>query len=203
MSQSADPCVYVVTDIETDGPWPDPNSMRSFGSVAVTMDGRRLGEFEAVLEPLPGAAPNPDTRAWFDTVPGAWDAATAGARPIADVLAEFAAWVRGLPSPRAFAASPLVFDGTWFDHYLRRFTPYGLAQGPYETDPLFTAPALCLRSYAAGVTGRPMSTLSPTALPAHWLGDVEHTHRAIDDARGYANLLVHLATHAGPPRLTP
>lgn len=57
-SESPDHWVYVVTDIEVDGPWPGPNSMRSFASVAVTLDGTEHGRFEAVLEELPGAAPN-------------------------------------------------------------------------------------------------------------------------------------------------
>lgn len=62
---STDNWGYVVTDIEVDGPWPGANSMRSFASVAVTADGTEEGRFEAVLEPLPGTAPNPDTLAWF------------------------------------------------------------------------------------------------------------------------------------------
>jgi hypothetical protein len=48
-----DPWVYVVTDIEVDGPWPGPNSLRSFASVAVTASGEERGTFEAVLAPLP------------------------------------------------------------------------------------------------------------------------------------------------------
>jgi hypothetical protein len=64
-----DEWVYVVTDIEAGGPWPGPNSMRSFASVAVTSHGEECGTFEAVLEPLPGAAPNPDTYAWFRPSP--------------------------------------------------------------------------------------------------------------------------------------
>jgi nitrogenase subunit NifH len=34
---------YVVTDIEVDGPWAGPKSMRSIASVAATMDGRTFG----------------------------------------------------------------------------------------------------------------------------------------------------------------
>ena len=191
--------IYVVTDIETDGPWPGPNSMRSFASVAVSADGEQRGVFEAVLEPLPGAAPNPDTYAWFQTQPQAWAAATADPRPVARVMAEFTDWVRGLPAPRMFAASPLAFDGGWIDYYLRRFTRYGLVAGPYENDVLFDGPGLCLRSYAAAVTGRPVAEMSPAALPAAWFGGIEHTHRAIDDARGYAHLLAELFRRARTP----
>ena len=77
-------------------------------------------------------------------------------------------------------------------HYLRRFTPYGLAQGPYEEDKVFDLPGLCIWTYAAAVTGTPPGEYHPSQLPPDWLGDVPHTHRAIDDALGYANLLVHL-----------
>lgn len=193
--------VYVVTDIEVDGPWPGPNSMRAFASVATTADGRQLGEFEGVLEPLPGAAPDTDTKAWFDSLPAAvWAAATEGARPAAHVMASWCEWVHTLPGPRTFAARPLAFDGTWIDYYLRRFTSYGLAQGPYEDDRLFDGPALCLASLISGMTGIELGELS-RELPAEALGNVEHTHRAIDDARGYANLLIYLHGRAGAPRL--
>jgi hypothetical protein len=53
--------VYVVTDIETDGPTPGVNSMRSFASIAVSPDGTEYERFEAVLEPLPGTTPDPDS----------------------------------------------------------------------------------------------------------------------------------------------
>lgn len=186
---AADNWTYVVTDIEADGPWPGANSMRSFASVAVDARGSELGEFEAVLEPLPGAAPNPDTLAWFRTQPEAWAAATSDPRPIPDVMGEFAEWVAGLPGPRMFAACPIAFDSGWIDYYLRRFTRYGVVQGPYEEERIFHGPGLCLRSYAAAVTGRPVAVSGPESLPAEWFGNVPHTHRAIDDARGYANLL--------------
>ena len=68
-SAGDDDWTYVVTDIEVDGPWPGPNSMRSFASVAVSGRGDDRGVFEAVLEQLPGAAPNPDTFTWFQTQP--------------------------------------------------------------------------------------------------------------------------------------
>jgi hypothetical protein len=175
--------------------------MRSFASVATSMDGRTFGEFEAVLAPLPGSAPNARTKEWFDSEPGAWEAATTNPRPIGEEMARYVAWIKSLPGRRAFAAAPLSCDGTWMVFYLRRFTDYGLAQGPYEQGPLFQGPALCLRSYAAALTGMPPADLPAPKLPPHWLGDVEHTHKAIDDARGFANLLHYLARNAGEPRI--
>lgn len=194
---SSDNWVYVVTDIEVDGPWPGANSMRSFASVATRADGIEIARFEAVLEPLPGATPSADTLAWFQTVPEAWAAATDSPAPIPQVMAAYVTWLTALPEPRMFAASPIAFDGGWIDYYLRRFTSFGLVQGPYEEVVLFHGPGLCLRSYAAAVTGRPVAEVSPASLPMEWFGDVEHTHRAIDDARGYANLLGELFRRSG------
>jgi hypothetical protein len=189
---SSDQTVYVVTDIECDGPWPGRNSLLSFGSVAVRADGTLLGEFEAVLKGLPGAAPDPDTYAWFQTIPEMWAAATTDPRPPADVMADFVTWVRGLPRPRVFAASPVAFDGMWIDYYLRRFADDGAMPGPYEDDPLFDSAGFCIRSAVALATGWPWVDIRASWLPAEWLSDVPHTHRAIDDARGYAHLLVAL-----------
>ena len=180
--------VYVVTDIECDGPTPGRNSMLSFASVAVTADGVEKGVFEAVLAPLEGAAPNPDTLAWFKTQPEAWAAATTDPRPPADVMRDFEAWVRGFGEGRIFAAFPLAFDGMWIDAYLKRFTGHALVEGPYETNRLFDGSGLCLRTLAAARTGQPVWACAPKTLPAAWLGHHEHTHRAIDDARGYAHL---------------
>lgn len=183
---------YAVTDVELDGFDPGKNSMRSFASVAIDRSGSELGRFEAVLEPLPGSAPNPDTLAWFRTQPPeVWRAATEDAQPPERVMSDFAHWIRSLAVPVFFAASPAAFDGGWIDFYLRRFTPYGLVMGPDAADPLF-AGHLCLHSFAAGVTGADPTDFTVHDLPKSWFGDVRHTHRAIDDALGYANLLATL-----------
>jgi hypothetical protein len=165
--------------------------MLSFASVAVTASGEQVGEFEAVLEPLPGSQPDPQVWAWFQSQPPeVLAAATADPRPAPQVMADFVAWVRGLGDEREFAASPLGFDGPYVDHYLRRFTTSSVCPAFYDEDPLFHGPGLCLKSLACGVTGGDWATFSVHDLPKAWLGDVPHTHRAIDDARGYANLLV-------------
>ena len=184
--------LYFVTDIECSGFWPGRNSMISFASVAVTGAGEERGRFEAVLAELPGAGWDPGTRAWFeDDEPAALAAATTDPRDPADVMSDFVRFVGSLSGPRIFAAHPVAFDGLWIDHYLRRFTPYGLCQGPYARDGVFDD-TLCLRSYAAAVTGRYVGDVSAVTLPPAWLGEVPHTHRAIDDAVGYANLLAEL-----------
>jgi hypothetical protein len=69
---------------------------------------------------------------------------------------------------------------------------FWVLQNHYDSDKLFFGSGLCLRSFAAAVTGRPVSECDVSTYPKAWLGDEEHTHHAIDDARGYANLLVRL-----------
>jgi hypothetical protein len=119
---------------------------------------------------------------------------------VASVLADFVAWVRGLGERRELVASPIAFDGGWLDVYLRRFTTYAVCQGPYEEDRLFHGPGLCLRSLACGAVGGDPATFTVHDLPREWFGDVPHTHEAIDDARGYANLLVSLLDRRAPGR---
>lgn len=186
--------VYVVTDVELDGFSPGDNSMLSFASVAVTASGRQIGEFEAVLDTLPGASPEPGTMAWWSTQPpAAWAAARENPEPPEQVMPAWVSWVESLGPCRCFVACPVAFDGVWVDYYLRRFTSKGLVMGPNVPDTLFDpVPPLCLRTLALASTGGAPDTFTVHALPAAWFGEVAHTHRAVDDARGYANLLVTL-----------
>lgn len=180
---------YVVTDCEFDGPTPGLNSMLSFGSVAVAADGSNIGEFEAVLEPLDGAVADPDVMGFWLRHPNAWAAATSNPKSASNVIADFVGWVRSFNGQPIFAAHPVSLDGPWLDYYLRRFTGRPLLEGPWIADRLFRHAPLCLMSMVAGGTGREHWHCDAKTYPAEWLGDVEHTHRAIDDARGYANLL--------------
>lgn len=184
--------VYVVTDVELDGPTPGENSMLAFASVAVDAALREVNAFEAVLAPLAGAAPDPPTMAWFRGHPEAFAAATRNPRPARDVMARYAAWVRALPGDPIFAAHPLALDGLWMDCYLRNFLGIRLLKGPWRGERLFHSSGLCLRSFAAGRLGWPLWDCNPERYPPEWLGHHPHSHRAIDDARGYANLLMTL-----------
>jgi DNA polymerase III epsilon subunit-like protein len=180
--------IYIVTDIEADGGTPGVHSMIAFASVAVRETGEILGEFEAVLEPLPGATTDPRTMAWWAKSPEALAAARTNPKPPATAMQDFVDWVKQYPEP-AFAAHPLMFDGTWMDYYLRRFTTYAVIQGIYETDRLFALTSLCLRSFGAAILGKTVAECEVGIYPPEWLGHHPHTHRAIDDARGYASLL--------------
>lgn len=183
------PPFYVVTDCEFDGPVAGANSMLSFGSVAVSASGDILSAFETVLEPLEGAAADPATMAFWHRNPQAWAAATDNPEPAAAGIGRFVGWIGSLEGEPVFAAHPLALDGPWIDFYLKRFTGRPLLEGPWISDRLFRHPPLCLMSMVAGHTGRGQWDCDVDKYPPEWLGFVEHTHRAIDDARGYANLL--------------
>lgn len=183
------PHFYVVTDCEFDGPEPGRHSMLSFGSVALSESGSVLGEFEAVLEPLDGAEQDAQTMAFWHQHPEAWTAATTDPEPAEEVIQRFVAWIRSFDAEPIFAAHPVALDGLWLDYYLKRFTQRPLLEGPWIPDRLFRHPPLCIMSMVAGSTGRGQWECDVQFYPQEWLGSVAHTHRAIDDARGYSNLL--------------
>lgn len=200
MNQTADPAAmgiacYVVTDIETDGPTPGENSMRSFASAVVLADGTIGGTFAAALHPLAGAEPHPKTLAWFQQNPEAWKNATADPEDPAIVMRRYVNWLRQLPWPRLFASHPLTFDGVWIDWYLRRFAEQPLFPSLFDDDPPFFGDGLDLPSFFAGRLGIDYASCVRKAYPRTWFAGHDHTHKALDDALGYASLLRHVLTH--------
>ncbi|MGH6861853.1 MAG: DNA polymerase III subunit epsilon [Phyllobacterium sp.] len=180
---------YVVTDVEFDGPRPGINSMLSFASVAVSESGKQFSAFEAVLEPLEEAMQDDETMAFWQLHPAAWAASTRDPEPPETVMHRFVGWVRSFQGEPIFAAHPVALDGPWLDYYLKRYTGRALFEGPWREDRLFRHAPLCLMSLVAGKTGRRFAECDVNDYPSEWLGAIEHTHRPIDDARGYARLL--------------
>src|SRR3546814_10134109 len=98
--------VYVVTDIEVNGPTPGEHSMLAFASVAVDHAGGELGSFEAVLETLPEACEDPITIDWFRGFPAAWAAAATTPGPPSEGMQRYAAWPRGLADRKRTRLNP-------------------------------------------------------------------------------------------------
>src|SRR3546814_14540399 len=111
--------VYVVTDIEVNGPTPGAHSMLAFASVALDGAGEEVAVFEAVLQTLPEAGEDPITIAWFKGFPDAWAAATTDPEPPEAVMRRYEAWLRGLPAQPVFAAHPLPFAADSIPYYPR------------------------------------------------------------------------------------
>lgn len=189
---SAEPVTFVVTDIETDGHSPLRNSMISFASVAVGYDGAVIGEFEANLLPRADRAPDPRTAEWWRTQPDALAAATANPEPAETVMPRFADWVEALPGQKVFAAAPIMFDGPFIDHYLDTYAGTRALGGPYTGRQLFRGGGVCLYTMAGTLRGADYLNWGMQRAPAEWYGNIPHTHKAIDDARGFANVLVRL-----------
>ena len=189
------PPLYVVCDIEADGPIPGPHSMISLGAVATWGDHGEVDSFQINLEPLPGSSPYPPTMRWFEEeAPEALAFARRDPRPPEEAIQAFMGWVRGLPAPRVFVAHPAGFDYMWIRWYIFRYFAAEVRSPTLE--PLFIDGALDLPSLAMGALGRPFARSFRPDLPAAWLGGHAHSHRAIDDARGYASLLSHLLARA-------
>ena len=120
---------YIVVDVETDGPIPGPHSLLALGAVACDPAGFELDAWYANFETLPGAAPHPDTQAFWDRFPEAY--ATTRARPVLppeEAMQRFALWVRrstGNARHRAvLVAAPAGFDAMWVHWYEWRFLGY-------------------------------------------------------------------------------
>lgn len=183
---------FVVTDIEADGPNPLESSMLSFASVACDVSGTVLDEFEAVLTPRPDRKPSPDTMAWWESQPEAYAHATTNPEPPEIVMPRYADWVESLPGFRVFAAAPMIFDGLWMDQYLWTFAGTRVLGGPYKSRQIFRGGGVCLYTMAGTLRGAEYLNWGMQRVPPEWYGHIAHTHRAIDDARGFANVLAKL-----------
>jgi hypothetical protein len=187
---------YLVTDIEADGLVPGRHSMISIASVAVDQQGSELGRFTANLVPLSDKSSDPGTMAWWGSRPDAWRDATTGAVEASVVMTRLVSWAQQLPGPRIFTAHPVSFDGAYVAWYLDRFGNVPLYDTPRQAG--LTTSALDLPSLVMGVMGWDFDRCGGHGYPDEWLGGNPHSHRAIDDALGYAVLLkTMLAKHSG------
>lgn len=199
---ATDITTFVVTDIEADGPSPLESSMLSFASVGCDVAGTVLDEFEAVLEPRSDRQPHPVTMDWWKTQPEAWRHATEHPEPPEIVMPRYADWVEGLPGWHVFAAAPMSFDGLWMDHYLQTYVGVRVLGHPTGGRQIFRGGGVCLYTMAGALRGADYLKWGMQRVPPEWYGNIAHTHRAIDDARGFANVLARLfAISGGLPKI--
>ena len=159
--------------------------MLSFASAAYRADKSLVGTFTANLELLPGATGDPKTMAWWQTQPDAWVHATTNPEPPEVVMPRYADWVESLPGFRVFAAAPMIFDGLWMDHYLETYAGTRVLGTPLKNSrQIFRGGGVCLYTMAGTLRGAEYLKWGMQRVPPDWYGHIEHTHRAIDDARG-------------------
>ena len=181
---------YLVTDIEADGRVPGANSMISIATAAIDHDGVDRGQFVINIDPVDGLSADPGTMEWWSTQPDAWAEATRDPVPAAEGIEAFISWAESLPSPRVFVANPLSFDGAYVGWYLDRYGRMPLFDQPRRLG--LTVGGLDLPTLVMGVKGWPFERCHLDYYPPEWLGGYQHSHRAIDDALGYAHLLAML-----------
>ena len=117
--------VYVVCDVEFDGPIPGPHSMISLGAVAINKLGENLGEFEINFLPLENSNPNEENMNWFNNfAPEALEYTKKNQVKPKEGMIKFGSWLLDLPSPRVFAAHPAHSDYMWVNWYIKKFTKY-------------------------------------------------------------------------------
>jgi hypothetical protein len=165
--------IYVSTDIEADGCVPGLNSMLSFASAAYLADKTLLGTFSANLETLEGATPDPQTMAWWQTQPRAWELARQNLQTPQQAMQNYVAWLKALPGRPIFVGYPVAFDFMFIYWYLIRF----VGESP------FSFSALDIKTYAMALLKQEYRKSVKANMPAQWFDkDLPHTHCALDDA---------------------
>ncbi|MGN6158942.1 MAG: hypothetical protein ACTHNL_12665, partial [Devosia sp.] len=97
-----------------------------------------------------------------------------------------------------FAAAPITFDGLWMDHYLETFAGVRVIGTPIKSmRQIFRGGGVDLYTMAGTLRGAEYLKWGMQRVPPAWYGNIVHTHRAIDDARGFANVLAKLFELSG------
>ena len=185
---------YVVCDIEADGPIPGPHSMLSLGAVAVNKNGEQLGEFEINFLPLENSKPHPLIIKWFITnAPEALEYTKHNQISPKEGMNKFGDWLLTLPTPRVMAAHPAPLDFMWINWYMQTFLSDRLE--PPFTTPFFDSKgqtAFDIKTYAAAVLNKEYTEIHRDNYPNLLHDNTKHSHKAIEDAREYAFLLIKL-----------
>ena len=170
---------YIAIDIEADGPLPGDNNMLALGAAAFNGKGEMLGTFAVNFELCPGAAPDPDTMAWWAERPEAYAATRENPKAPGDALQDFEGWLATLPPGKKVAVYyPAMFDGVfvrwYFIHFMKR-CPFGFG-------------GLDIKTFACGELGTTYTNTVKRKMPKAWFNaNLPHTHVALDDAieQGY------------------
>lgn len=176
--------IYIIVDIELNGLTPSQHSIISIGAVASTVD-QEVDSFYKKLLPLDDLSTAPETMDWWKTQPEAWQEVNTDAEPAATVIEAFREWVKSFGKSPIFVASPLVLDYPFIKWYLHRFGGEQLFE---DSEPVQRT--LDLASFTAGKLNIPLARARRMQLPPEITrGMPEHSHKAIDDARGYGAIL--------------
>jgi hypothetical protein len=186
--------IYFSVDVEADGPIPGPYSMVSLGACAAALRGR-----DAEITVL-----DADKETFYRElrpISEKWDAdalavsglsrehLTAHGGGAVDVMRDFADWVDHVAGSHGarpvFAAYPVGFDWQFTYHYLIAYA----GRSPFGHSAHFD-----MKTAYAILAGTAVRDAVKRNMPRSLLGSRPHTHNALDDAKGQADLLVSLLT---------
>jgi len=193
--------VYFSLDIETDGPIPGPNSMRSLGMVAFTPTCFNMANtFYAVLKPLPDSKVEASTLAWWMETPEKqekWNDLQKCQEEPATVMRELDLWVR--KQADYFKASPVcVASPAGYDFVFLRWYLISLLGGG-ET--VFKHRCLDIRSYWMSICGKEYLGSSKDSVPDRLKPvGLPHTHNALEDALEQGQLIFNMMQEADQMR---
>jgi hypothetical protein len=189
--------LYFSCDIEADGPIPGPYSMSSFG---LCVAGRLVsGNAYELISPdkhtfyreLKPISDDFDPEAAAVSGLDRDELIRSGADPAA-AMADCAAWVKDLAgqynAKPVFTAYPLSFDWGFMWWY---FAAHEV------TNPFGFSSCIDMKSMYAAKAGTTVGRSTKRWMPKHLLGSRRHTHNALDDAQGQADLFSNLMVWGG------
>ncbi len=174
--------IYISTDVEADGPIPGQNSMLSFGSAAYFKNKELVSTFEANLECLEGAKPDPETSKWWSTQTEAWEYCRSNLQEPKSVMQNYVKWLNSLPGKPVFVGYPVSYDFMFVYWYLMKF----VGSSP------FSHSALDIKTMAMVALKSEYRKATKKYMPKIWFDDLPHTHKALDDAIGQGALFCNI-----------
>lgn len=184
-------------DIETTGLAAGIHSMIALGAVAYR-NGKEIASFYGALQEWEGSERSKGTMEFWQKNKAEWDRIRKEARPPADVMKEFVAWVDALPSPKVLAANPVAFDSSFLFWYLSAYIDDEIVSKLF-----YRTRALDIRTYIAAMFGVPYSEAERSIVPQEWNESLPYTHNALDDARQQGVMLMNmLKANAGEMEMT-
>lgn len=164
--------MWVMVDVEANGPWVPEYSMIQVGAVVVEPALNRT--FRANLLPL-----NENRVEGALKVVGVTHEQTMEYPSPVGVMLDFAEWLKGIPKPMFISDNP-IFDGKFIDYYFWKFT----GGNPF------------------GHSGRDLGMLYKGVVKNlyenfKYLRKTRHSHDPLDDAKGNAEAMLEMASRFG------
>ena len=175
--------VYVMVDGEFSGPIPPQNYLMSFGSVVFTLRDGFIGEFEVNLEPLPGAVMHQKTKPFWERNPEALAATQTNKQDPKTAMIKYDNHLRGVCHGRKaiFTEFPGFIDFMWIHWYYHNFLghcPFGFS-------------SVAMKTYIMAKEHWKYRDCAKRNFPQKWKNrKLKHTHKALDDARGQADMFI-------------